>query len=246
MSLATTSTVKRTTRARKTTAVSDETSSDASLSSKALKPMEDAFTKLITAITTAKDDYETLEKQIAEIKEVWDREQKLHTITIQERDQQEEVERRREQELYQYETTLKRRQQEDEFAEKKAKWEKELEGRKDELAKEKQELEMLRREVADFEEEKEKAVKEASLNLQKELTASFATERKLREQEVKSEKELLVLKITNLTQENNRQSNEIAILKKSLEDATRQLKDVAVKVIESSSNKASATVAAES
>ena len=53
---------------------------------------------------------------------------------------------------------------------------------------------------------------------------------------MKSEKELLVLKITNLTQENSRQSNEIAVLKKSLEEATRQLKDVAVKVIESSSS----------
>ena len=66
------------------------------------------------------------------------------------------------------------------------------------------------------------------------------------DQEQKSEKELLAFKITNLTQENARQSQEIITLKKSLENATAQLKDVAVKVIESSGNKAPPIVASES
>ncbi len=227
--------VRKTTRLRKTTLVAEPTMPDATLSPKILKPAEDVFTKLIVTITTAREEYEALQKQIAEIKEAWEKEQRIHATIIRERDQQEEVERRREKELYEYETTLKRRQVEDEFAEKKARWEKELAERKDEIAKEKEELEFLRKQVDGFEEEKEKAVKDASLRLQKELTERFATEKKLREQEVKSEQELLAFKITNLTSENERQGDEIAALKKSLEQATAQLKDVAVKVIESGS-----------
>lgn len=92
----------------------------------------------------------------------------------------------------------------------------------------------MRKIAQNFDQEKEKAVKEACGLLQKQLQNAFAAEKKLREQEIKSEKELLALKITNLTQDNIRQANEIAVLKKSIEEATAQLKDVAVKVIESS------------
>ena len=129
---------------------------------------------------------------------------------------------------------------------KKAKWERELQERKDEIAKEKLELDTFRKQVASFEEEKNTAIKKACVSLEKQLHETFAVERKLREQEVKSEKELLVLKITNLTSDNARQANEITALKKSLEEATSQLKDVAVKVIESSSSKAQTPVSAES
>lgn len=86
--------------------------------------------------------------------------------------------------------------------------------------------------VRGFESEKEKAVTKA---LQKELTSAFETEKKLREQEFKAEKELLNLKISNLIIENSRQANEIETLKKALDDTTRQIKEVAAKVIESGS-----------
>lgn len=117
---------RKITRARETVATSDQTTADTSLSSKALKPLEDAFSKLIHTITTAKDEYGDLQKQIAEIKEAWDKEQKLHIVEIQERDQQEELAKRREKETYEYEIKLNRKKEEDEFLEKKAKWEKDL------------------------------------------------------------------------------------------------------------------------
>lgn len=247
MSPTATSTVKRTTRARKTAVSSAESSSVVKpiAQPKNLKLYEESFGNLLNAVNTAKEEFVDLQKEIEETKEAWVKEQKDHDILIQERNQQEEIVRKRENETYNYETTLKRRQQEDEFLEKKTKWEKELQDRKDEIAKEKEELGMLRKEVAGFEGEKEKAVKEAIAVLQKELQAAFATERKLREQEVKAEKELLALKITNLTQENTRQANEMTALKKSLENATAQLKDVAVKVIESSGPSAKTPVTTE-
>lgn len=229
-------TVKKT-RTRKTASTVEQALTDASLSSKALKPMDDAFAKLTATIEVSRGEYETLQKQILEVKETWDKEQRNHKVQIAEINQQEEVERKREKETYDYEASLARKKAEDEFEERKNKWEKELSARKEDIAEEKQELEMLRKQAAGFEAEKEKAIKEACVLLQKQLQETFATEKKLREQEVKSEQELLALKIANLTSENTRLVNEVVMLKKSLEEATRQLKDVAVKVIESSSNK---------
>ena len=229
-------TVKKTTRARKTSVSSDSSpavKTDSLI--KNLKTYEESFVSLIGAINASKEEFSALQKEIAEIKESWVKEQKNRQTAIAENNQQEDIARKRENETYNYETSLARKKAEDEFLEKKAKWERDLEERKDEIAKERQELEILRKQVAGFETEKEKAVKEACGLLQKQLLDTVAADKKLRVQEIKSEKELLSLKITNLTQDNVRQANEIAVLKKSLEEAAAQLKDVAVKVIESSS-----------
>ena len=242
-------TVKKTSRARKTVIVPPEAApvvKPVSSSLKNLKIHEETFADLLRLVNESKEEFITLQKEINEVRESWNKEQKDQEIAILERNQQEEIARKRESETYNYETTQVRRKSEDEFLEKKAKWERELETRKDELAKEKQELDELRKLAASSESEKEKAVKQAEVSLQKELSEEYAAERRLREQEVKGEKELLALRITNLTQENARQANEIASLKKSLENATAQLKDVAVKVIESGSSKVQAPVAQES
>lgn len=245
MSPTITTTVKKATRSRKTASTVDQTLTDTSLSSKELKPMEEAFTKLTSVVAATREEYEKLQKQIEEVNEAWDKEQRDHKVQIAEINQQEELARKREKEMYDYETSLVRKKAEDEFLDRKNKWEKELQARKEEISKERQELEMLRKQVAGFEEEKEKAVKQACSVLQKELSEEYATDRKLREQEVKAEKELQALKIINLTSENTRLANEVLMLKKSLEQATAQLKDVAVKVIESSSNKPQANFSQE-
>lgn len=234
-----TTTVKRTTR-RKTAAAfpNSPVSSDVSnvTTAKRLKTQEESFGDLISTITKAKEEFTALQKEIAEVKEAWVKGQQLHTITVVERSQQEETARKREQELYEYETKLKRRQEEDEFLERKTKWEKDLNSRKEEIEQGRRELEELRKTVSGFEAEKAKAVKEACTSIEKELTQAFAAEKKLREQEVKAEKELFALRISNMTSDNSRLNSEIGVLKRSLEEATKQLKDVAVKVIESASS----------
>jgi len=97
---------------------------------------------------------------------------------------------------------------------------------------EKKELESLREAVANFENEKEKVVAAAESILEKALTEKFENERRMREQEFKSEKEILNLKLESLTVENQKQTTEIATLQKALNAATAQVKDIAVKVIE--------------
>lgn len=193
----------------------------------------DPFAGLIKNVSDLQSEFERLQKEITQTKESWIVEQKTRAKEIGDRNIQEELERKRNKESYEYETARKRKQEEDEFADKKANWEKQLKDQQETLDKEKAELAELRKLVAGFESEKEEAISLAQEILQKELVSKFETEKRLKEQENKSEKDILNLKISNLTTENNKLNAEIAILKKALEEATRQVKDIAVKVIES-------------
>ena len=225
-------------RTRKPASSTPETEVSARLVniSKSPNPLSQIFSDLLSLIREASIDFEKLQKDISETQEVWLREQNEHSRDITERDHQEEVERKREQETYFYNTSLTRKRDEDSFNDKKVRWEKELSDKKAEIEKEKQELVELRKTVANFENEKEKAVKEALASLQRQLTEKSETERKLGGQEVRAEKEILNLKITNLTTDNKRQASEIEILKKSLEQTTKEIKEIAVSVIEARSN----------
>lgn len=212
---------KKVTRRRAKPAVSEEETASAPLSPKNLNPISDAFNDLINKITQTQSVFEKLQKEIEEVKLAWAKEQKDR-----------ETEKGREKESYDYEIQRQRKLDQDAFNDKKSAWEKELQDQKDALAKDKKELEQLRVLVANFDREKEKAVKEATDLLSRDLSGQFDTANKLREQEVKSEKDLLALKISNLTAENSRQSQEIAVLKQALDQATSQVKEIAVKVIE--------------
>lgn len=212
---------KKTTRRKTKTATSEEKTATAPLSQKNLNPISDAFTDLINKITQHQQIFEHLQKEIEEVKLAWAKEQKDR-----------EIERLREKESYDYEIQRQRKLDQDAFNDKKSDWEKYLQDQKDVLAKEKKELEQLRILVANFDKEKEKAVKEATDAISRQLTSQFETANKLREQEVKSEKDLLALKISNLTAENSRQSQEIIALKQALDETTREVKEIAVKVIE--------------
>ncbi len=234
--------VKKTTRTRRTTtrAVGALVDVDTSLSSSATNkiPLNNlsSFTNLINQINDLKNEYETLQKEITQTKEGWQREQVDHQQFIAARDRQEELERKQVQELYAYETSRKHKLAEDEFTDRRLKLEKELLESKEAIEKDQRELDQLRKLVTGFEDEKEKAVKNAEDQLEANLNNEFETTKRLREQEVKAEKELLDLKIVNLTNENVRLNREIEVLKRSLDEATRQVKDIAVRVIESSSN----------
>lgn len=193
----------------------------------------DPFTIFFKEISDLQSEFERLQKEISQTKESWSVEQKAHQKKLEDRNIMEELEMKRNKETYEYELARKHKQEEDEFADKKANWEKELKDQQEVLEKEKAELLELRKMTDGFETEKEKVVAEAQEALQKELVAKFETERKLREQEIKAEKDILNLKITNLTSENNRLNGEMTNLRKALEEATRQVKEIAVKVIES-------------
>lgn len=187
---------------------------------------------LINKINEAKVEIENLHKIIYETKQSWEKEKDEHRMEITQRDTAENVQRKREEEEYEYQKRMERKKSEDEFAERKTKWEKELADRKEEINADKHELNELRTKVAAFETEISKAVKNAQADLTRELTSGYANERKLREQEVKSDKELLALRLTNLTADNTRLADEVEMLRKALNIANQEVKDIAVKVIE--------------
>lgn len=227
----------RRTRSKKTTAEALAPEKTAETISLVRTPAvkTDPFKELSQVVVQLQEDFNRLEKEMAETRQSWMKEQQEHERQVRERDQEEELARRRQQETYTYDLERRKRQGEDEFADKKAAWEKQLRDQQDILEQDHLELENLRQLAASFEAEKGKAVEGARAILQKELTASFAAEQKLKDQEFRAKEEILNLKISNLTLENTRQKEEIESLKRALEIATAQVKDIAVKVIESGS-----------
>lgn len=237
-------TPKRTTRSRKTSTV-EVAAEDIQSSNMISTPIKSGsavqtgisqdFDELVAKLVKSKIEFDNLQKEITQIKLDWVREQKQHELEFAQQKIQEELERKREEETYQYSTSLLRKRSEDEFQDKKLAWEKDLSQRKQELEDQRKELEELRKQVSGFEDEKDKAVKNAVSEVEQDLRVQYENEKKLREQEVKAEKDLLNMRIANLETENSRLNKEIEILKRSLDEATRQVKEIAVKVIESGS-----------
>ena|SRR3989344_4358982 len=223
------STPKKTTRTRKTMEVSSPTPSSVASSS----DITQVFDNLMNSIIVNRQEFDNLQKEIAQVKQDWAREQKQHQLELIQQRMQEDLERKREQETYQYEAILTRKRVEDEFNDKKSAWEKDLSQRKQEIEDQRKELEELRKLVSAFDGQKEAAVKEAQTKLQKELSDNYDQERKLKEAEEKASKDLLNMRIVTLETDNSRLNKELELLKRSLDESTRQVKEIAVKVIES-------------
>ncbi|TSC66702.1 MAG: hypothetical protein CEO21_105 [Microgenomates group bacterium Gr01-1014_80] len=218
-----TSPVKKTVRTRKTIKTAENESEVNTLPIRSTPPttLTNSFSSLIDQISKSRAEFESQQREVESTKTLWKQEQ-----------QDREIERQREQEAYQYNLNLSRKRAEDEFADRKSAWEKELTGKKEQLEKDKQELETLRKQVIEFDSRIEQSVKAAESDTAARITAEFEAEKKLREQEVKSDKEILGLKIEGLSSEVKRQSEEITALKRSLDQAQAHVKDIAVKVIE--------------
>lgn len=230
-----TSAAQKTTRARRIT----KSQADASSKTQPSAPSQptdfsQTINQLISQINQIQTEFENIQKEIVQAKERWIKEQKNHETEIVQRETQEDQNRKIEQEIYEYELLRRRKKAQDEFDDRKQEWQKELLSRKEEIEQDKRELAELRKRVEDFDRQILQATQSAQDQLQKELTQKFETDKKLTEQEFKSEKEILTLRIENLVAQNSQQTAEINSLKKALEDATRQLKEIAVRVIDAS------------
>lgn len=224
---------------------SKTTANSSTVSGQTNSTLPNIFIDLIGKISEAEAEFNRLQKEIEETEQNWLKEQKDHEQEKTSRNTQEELERKRAREDYEYEMARKRKMAEDEFNDKKAAWEKQLRDNQEQINKDKQELEQLKKLAANFEAEKEKITKEAQEQLEIQLNQKFEFENRLKDQEFKAEKEILNLKIANLQAENSRQMKELDLLKKALDEATRQVKEIAVKVIEAgNTSKSPATLEA--
>lgn len=233
-----TTTVKKVSRSKKVETETADTPAIplSSIANTKPVPILGTFTNLINQIAVYQKEFDSLQKQIEETRIEWEKQQKEYRQELEQDTKQQQILRTREQEEYDYETKKQRKLNEDEFANKKAVWEKELQEQKDKIIAERKELEQLRKLVEGFEVEKAKAVKEAQEILRLQLNNQFGSDKKLSDQEFKAEKDILNLKLSNLTAENSRQFKEIEELKKALDETNKQVKEIAVKVIEASGN----------
>ncbi|MEI6728367.1 MAG: hypothetical protein WCK98_01870 [bacterium] len=173
--------------------------------------LEEDFDKFETTIESRKD---TLEKEEQEFKQNLDKQ------------------RKREQEEYSYSLKLTRQKDEDEYTKQKEIRENDLKLREQEAIKNQQELTNLRKEAQDFEQKLINAVEKAVAQTKTEVTRDIQTAFDLERKDTEREKQLAELTITNLEKSIATQEAEVIELKKQLVQATAQVKDIAVKVIE--------------
>jgi hypothetical protein len=203
-----------------------------------------------TAIDQLVQDYcrqkDQLESEIAAQRIAWAEEKKQ---AEQERKEQEEAlkkQRVRETEEYEYRKALERKKAQDKYEEevkllarankeKQEALEKSWREREDALKASEEELQRLRKEAAEF---------PARLRQESELAAAEAaraTEQKFEQRilllgkDNETEKRLAELRIKALEENLTRQSAQMAALEKQLEEAKRQVQEIAVKAIEGAS-----------
>jgi hypothetical protein len=138
----------------------------------------------------------------------------------------------REEEDYKYQLKQKRQTEEDKYTKERQEIEAELKLKLETLAIQEDELKQLRKDKQEFnillEREIAKAIKQTSGSVTKELENEF----NLNMKEIEGEKKVSVITIENLQKNIKNYEEEIKSLKHQLLEATKQIKDIAVSVIE--------------
>lgn len=157
--------------------------------------------------------YRMLEAQKAKEKE-WAEEELVHAKEVART-------RSREEEEYQYEKQFQKKRDADRKEE-------------DRAAQEALHVELadLRKKMASAPQETEKAVKEAVAKAVAQTQADAVMKAQFAKQQADAEMSLASAKIDSMETTVKAQAQEIALLKKQLDEATRQVKDIAVSVIE--------------
>ncbi len=179
-------------------------------------------------------------------REEWNKEQQENENSVRGRELQIKKQREREEEEYKYKLSLERRKEAAEYElrktelqreleEERKKVERELAERKAVLAAQENELLELRKRVERFPKELEEAVKKTEASVRTALQQQYEYDAKLAAKDVESEKRLSAMNIANLEAVVAKQQAQIAELAKQFQAATKQVQEMAVKAIESSS-----------
>ena len=166
-----------------------------------------------------------LAQEIESKRKEWDREQAEYVATLKR-------ERMRADEEYVYARKLEKKQDEDERIQRRLTWETELQKDKEKLVQEKRELEELRKKTAQYPDEVDKVAGDAANKAATETKKEADIRIQMLTQEHASQIKLERLRIEQLESLAKSQTTEIGRLKQELTEATRQVKDIAVAVIE--------------
>lgn len=176
-------------------------------------------------IELQKQEEERFDKEMAAKRIAWAEEQKQY-------EEQVGKERSREEDEYMYQKNLRMKRDRDLFEEERKKWEREFDEKKQVQIQKEAELAELRKKVLQFPQELDRAVKAAIAQTITQEKKEAQIRQNFAKQEADTRQQIATLKITSLENTVKSQAVEIEELKRQLEKATQQIKDIAVKVIE--------------
>lgn len=195
-----------------------------------------------TDMAKRKEDFDN---EIFEIRTLWDKERKTYELTKKEEQERLQKERKREEEDYRYNLELTRKKDTDlynankealdkELSERKTSFEKEITEREKNLATAEQELETLRKENAGFTNKLNEAVQQAEERMTASLQRENDFEKKLLLKENEGILQLKEQTIGTLQQRIKELEDMLKQQQSKAEAADKNVKDIAIKAIESS------------
>lgn len=204
----------------------------------------------LLAIDQLVEDYQTqkmvLENEIEQTRTSWEEEQKLREKKIKEEEDSLKKNRQRENDEYEYKKNLERKKEQDKHEEdvrqrdkknreQQESLEKNWKEREAVLKTQEEELAQLRKEATSYPDKLKKEIDRATIDAIKQTEQRIAQEKILLERDREMEKKVAELKIKALEEAIAQQQAQITLLQSRLEDATRQVQDIAVKAIEGAS-----------
>ncbi|MFB2834349.1 hypothetical protein [Floridanema evergladense] len=201
--------------------------------------------KLRTIEENATNQRESLDKELAETRKSWQKEQEEFTATIREQTELLTAERQRQEADYQYELERDRKIKTDEYEEFRRKLERELQQSNQEKEKDWTERERVltanqtlfeeyRKKVEAFPAQMDEATKKAYGEGISEVNQEAKVKSDLFEKEWEASKQSYELKIQALEQKIQRQTEQITELTNQLQNALKQAQDLAMRAFESS------------
>lgn len=189
---------------------------------------------------------EQLERESSEQRASWTREEEERTQQQKEYEDALKKQRQREVEDYEYKKTLERKKAQDRYEEETRLLEKRNKEKQEALEKSWQqreaalkeaegELARLRKEVESIPERLKKEVEEAASHASSLTAQKFEQQLLLVKMDAESEKRLSELQIKSLNEAVARQAAEIESLQRQVDEAKRQVQDIAIKAIEGAS-----------
>lgn len=195
-----------------------------------------------TDMAKRKEDFDN---EIFEIRSSWDKERKTYELTKKEDQERIQKDRKREEDDYRYNLQQTRKKEQDvynankealdkELSERKVLFEKEIAEREKNLAAAEQEMDILRKESAEFVAKLNQAVQQAEENLTTSLKRENDFEKKLLLKETEGILQLKEQTIGTLQQRIKELEDMLKQQQSKADAADKNVKDIAIKAIESS------------
>lgn len=187
---------------------------------------------LSALLRAQEEERKEFENEMEEKKLQWKKEQEEYALSIKEERAQLEKDKKREEEEYNYKLQTQRRKEKDQYEEEKEAFEKELAAREEDFAQKEKEYAQLKAEVEGFPQELEKAVKEAEKALSEKLTLQHKHEAELLAKEIEGEQRLNKQVVAALELKIKEQAEQISQLSQRLNEAGKQVHNMALKALE--------------